>query len=309
MGNATPEASPQAGEVAGQLHSFEAVADLDATGELVAVRTASELAVGTLDAVLDGSAERYPLDPACGDVSARDGTFAVACGSEVRLIDASGQTTFATSAPASVAAVTSTGEVLTGSADKRTIRVYRDGREIDSFSVARETDQLLTVPRAGQPDAAVRVNHFDTTIQDLDLSDIGNGRQGGTLRVGLGVGGVATGGDGLVLAADNTGSQLLVYTATDIIRLQQSAPVAESPWGVAWDGEASLAWVTSTATNTATGYDISQGVPLERVSVPTVADARGVVALADGTLVVASASGGGLQVIAPAEKHAHEGAR
>lgn len=301
MGNAEPVPSPPAGDPAGEVHPFPKVRDLDASGGLIAVRTDDALTVGPLSEVVDGTAREYSLDPSCGDATARDGQFVVACGATVRIFDASGERGIDVAEPATVAAITSEGEVITGSDAQRSVHVYRDGAQSDSFSVARETDQLLTVPREGQSDAAVRVNHFDTTIQDLDLE---NGRQGGTLRAGLGVGKVGAGRDGLVLAADNTGSQLLVYTTTDIIRLQQSAPVAASPWAVAWDDEAGLAWVTSTATNTASGYDISQGVPLHRVRVDTVADARSMATLDDGTLVIASATGDGLQVIPPAEKNA-----
>ncbi|MCT1492711.1 hypothetical protein M3G47_03280 [Corynebacterium sanguinis] len=299
MGNAEAQPSPPATDPAGRVVDFAAVQDLDATGDTLAVRAGDTLTVGTFEQVTSGTATEYQLDPACGDASARAGSFVVACGSQVRIFDSTGERSFDTPAPASVAAVTASGDVVTGSADERTVRIYRDGDEVSNFGVARETDQLLTVPREGAADTAVRVNHFDTTIQELDLE---GGRQGGTLRVGLGVGGVATGGDGLVLAADNTGSQLLVYTVSDIIRLQQSAPVAQNPWGVTWDDESALAWVTSTATNTAEGYDISQGVPLKAAEARTIADAQNMVTLDDGTLVIASASGDGLQVITPEEK-------
>lgn len=300
MGNASPQASPQAGTPTGEVYDFDPIAELDVSDDVLAVRTGDTLTVGSLDEVVDGAGAQYTLDPACGTATGTAGTFVIACGSRVEMIDADGQRSMDLEEPATVATLTSAGEVITGSAEDRTVHVYRDGKKDDSFPVARETDQLLAVAREGQPDAAVRVNHFDTTIQDLDVE---GGRQGGTLRAGLGVGVIAAGGDGLVLAADNTGSQLLVYTTTDIIRLQQSAPVPASPWAVAWDDESALAWVTSTATNTVNGYDISQGVPLQRVSLDTVADARSMVALDDGTLVVASASGGGLQVIAPEDKN------
>ncbi|EEI16553.1 hypothetical protein HMPREF0298_1584 [Corynebacterium lipophiloflavum DSM 44291] len=299
MGNAVAQPSPPATDPAGRVVDFAAVDDLDATGDTLAVRSGDSLTVGTLEQVLAGAATQYALEADCGDASAGAGSFVVACGGRVRIFDSSGERSFDTSAPASVATMTDSGDVVTGSSRDRTARMYRDGEEVSSFGVARETDQLLTVPREGAADTAVRVNHFDTTIQDLDLE---NARQGGTLRVGLGVGGVTTASDGLVLAADNTGSQLLVYTVSDIIRLQQSAPVAPSPWAVAWDAESALAWVTSTATNTAEGYDISQGVPLKAAEARSVADAQNMVTLDDGTLVIASASGDGLQIIAPEEK-------
>ena len=151
----------------------------------------------------------------------------------------------------------------------------------------------------GQRDSVVRTNRFDTTIQDIDWN---GSRQGGTLRVGLGVGKVRGGEHGLVLAADSTGSQLHVYTTDDIIRLQQSAPVPEGPWDAAWDPAQRLAWVSSLASNTATGYDISQGIPVKRKHFATVADAQSIITLDDGTVVAASASGDGIQIVSPADQ-------
>lgn len=303
MGSATPAESPASSDPSGEVRPFEAVRDLDATGDLLGVRTDSALIVGTLDEVLAGSAASYGLDGSCGDASANAGTFAVACGGTIRLFDRSGERSFATEEAATAATVTSSGEVLAGSKDARTVWVYKDGELERSLAVARETDQLQAVPVDGQPDSVVRTNSFDTTIQDLDWR---GGKQGGTLRAGLGVGKIAAGEDGLVLAADATGSQILVYTSEDIIRLHQMAPVEDGPWDVAWDGRGRLAWITSTATNTATAYDISRGVPLERGRLRTVADAQSIASLADGTVVIASATGDGLQIIRATDKNLHE---
>lgn len=302
MGNATPAASPAAQDPTGAVHPFASVRDLDSTGDLLGVRTEDSLVVGKLEQVLSGNATTYSLDDACGDVSANAGTFAVACGDTIRLFREDGEESFAAETPVTAATVTSTGEVLAASDTDRSVWLYKDGALERTFSAARETTQLQAVPVDGQPDTVVRTNSFDTTIQDMDW---GKGRQGGTLRVGLGMGKIAGGDDGLVLAADATGSQLLVYTSDDIIRLHQMIPVAESPWDVAWDTSNRLAWIASTATNTASGYDISRGVPLVRASVRTVADAQSMVSLDDATLVLASASGDGLQVVRAADLDIH----
>ncbi|WP_301924578.1 YncE family protein [Corynebacterium glaucum] len=299
MGNASPIESPSATDPDGEVHEYESVLDLDTTDGLIAVRTADAITVGTLDEILDETAESWPLEAECGDVSANAGVFAVGCGTTVRTFTASGADELAVEHPATAATVTTSGEILTGSSDERNVWVYRDGELVKTISVARETDSLQAVPVDGQPDTVVRTNSFDTTIQDLDWN---GGRQGGTLRVGLGVGKIAGGEQGLVLAADTTGNQLLVYTSDDIIRLHQMAPVPESPWGVAWDPADRLAWIASTASNLVTGYDISRGVPLERAQLRTVANARSIVSLDDGTLVLASATGDGIQIITPAQQ-------
>lgn len=298
MGNATAVASPPAANPDSEVVSYEPVRDLDATDGLVGVRTESHLVIGTRNEIADGAGAKHELGTECGDVSANAGKFAVACGDVIRLFDADGEEAVQAEVPVTAATVASTGEVLAGSDAERTVWVYRDGEMVKKIPVARETDQIQAVAVPGQPDTVVRVNRFDTTIQDLDWA---GGRQGGTLRVGLGVGKVAAGEDGLVLAADASGSQLLVYTSDDIIRLHQMAPVAESPWDVAWDRKHQLAWVASTAGNVAAGYDISRGVPLEKVQVATVADPQSIISLDDGSLIIASATGGGLQIIDAAD--------
>lgn len=295
MGSAEPAQSPAAQDPDGEVVGFEAVRDLDTTEGVVGVRTENALITGTLEEIAEGGGTTHDLDASCGDVSANGGSFAVACDGEIRVFGANAQT-ITTDHPVTSATVTTTGEVLAGSDTERTVWLYRGGEEADAISVARETDQLQAVPVKGQEDTVVRVCSFDTTIQDMDWT---GSRQGGTLRVGLGVGKVAAGEDGLVLAADSTGSQLLVYTSDDIIRLHQMAPVPSGPWDTAWDPANRLAWVSSTAENLATAYDISQGVPLEKRQVRTVANAQSIISLDDGTVVLASATGDGIQIISP----------
>jgi len=78
--------------------------------------------------------------------------------------------------------------------------------------------------------------------------------------------------------------------------------VPEGPWDAAWDPAQRLAWVSSLASNTATGYDISQGIPVKRKHFATVADAQSIITLDDGTVVAASASGDGIQIVSPADQ-------
>ncbi|WKD57659.1 hypothetical protein CAPI_05545 [Corynebacterium capitovis DSM 44611] len=300
MGNASPAASPDVTvEPAGEVTSSPAVTSLATDGALIAVRSAGTLTVGTLDEIVSGAGRSFALDDSCGAVSASPGVFAAGCGDTIRMFTPGGETETPAEANATAVAVTSAGDVLAASDADRTVHVYRDGKVADSFTAARETDLLVAVPRGDAGDStdqAVRVNRFDTTVQNLDIA---NGRQGGTLRAGLGIGTIATGPGGLVLASDATGSQLLVYLVDNVIRLQMSAPVASNPWAVAWDDAHRLAWTASTALNTAEGYDLSKGVPSRRASFPTVRDAQSMISLNDGTLVLASAAGDGIQVVSP----------
>ena len=306
LGNAVAEVSPPSTDPAGRVvdlpGSVAEVSDLERAGEVLGLRSGATLALGTLDDLESGALTEVDIPGHCGDLTATGDTFVLACRDEVLLVDAGTgdvekRSVAGTDAePALAAALTSTGELVVGSAEESRVIVLAEGSDepVEEFTVAGPSDQLIAVPVEGAEDSVVRANHGTTTIQDVHWRD---GEQGGTLRVGLGIGRIIAGEDGVVLASDNRGGQLAVYTATDVVRLHQTRPVPASPWGVAWDGERDLAWVTSTGDNTARGFDLSTGVPEEQSSFATVADAHNILALDDGTLVLASATGDGLQIV------------
>lgn len=306
LGNAVAEVSPPSTSPAGEVLDLPAawaeVSDMEAAGDVLGLRSDTTLALGTLEQLRAGDATEVEIPAHCGDLNASADSFILACRDEVLVVDAATgdvekRSLAGTDAEPAVSAVlTSTGELIVGSAEGNKVLVFEPGADkpVESITVAGPTSQLLTVPVEGADDSVVRANFTSTTIQDVHWRD---GRQGGTLRVGLGIGQMAAGTDGLVLASDNRGGQISVYTSTDVVRLHQTRPVAGSPWGVAWDGERDLAWITTTADNTLHGLDLSTGVPEEKVTLDTVADAHNVLALADGTLVLASATGDGLQII------------
>ncbi|HKI39852.1 MAG TPA: hypothetical protein VKA66_05530, partial [Mycobacterium sp.] len=100
---------------------------------------------------------------------------------------------------------------------------------------------------------------------------------------------------GLVLAADTRGGQLLVY-GVDPLMLRQAYPVRQAPYGLT--GSRELAWVTQTASNMVIGYDLSTGIPIEKVRYPTVQQPNSLAFdQTSGTLYVVSGSGAGVQVI------------
>ena len=81
-------------------------------------------------------------------------------------------------------------------------------------------------------------------------------------------------------------------------------PVPQSPYGVT--GSRGLTWVSQTSANSVIGYDLSTGIPLEKVRYPTVRQPN-TLAFDDvaGTLYVVSGVGGGVQII----EHAATGPR
>ncbi|KAA8744669.1 WD40 repeat domain-containing protein [Corynebacterium tuscaniense] len=301
MGNAEPAESPAASDPDGEIIPSPAITDIDTTGGILGVRLADALQVGDLAAFRDQNTHTIDVDASSGDVSANAGFFAIVHpnDNEVELISAAtGKSVehIPVGDDITVAAPLTGNNVITGSDSIERVWVYsKDGAEQDTFKVARPSDYILAQSLDSE-DRVVRVNRFDTTIQDLHMDE---GSQGGTLRVGFGVGKVAFGEDGVVLAADATGDRLFIYTTDEVIRLHQMVPTDGRPWAVAWDSQRNLAWVTSTANNTVVGYDISQGVPLEKMRFKTVTAPQSLVALDGGTLVIGSATGDGLQIINP----------
>ena len=115
------------------------------------------------------------------------------------------------------------------------------------------------------------------------------------LRAGEGATTLATDSLGRVLVADTRGGELLVYGVNPLI-LRQAFPVRQSPFGLA--GSRALAWVSQTASNMVIGYDLSTGIPVERVRYPTVQQPNSLAFdEASGTLFVVSGSGAGVQIV------------
>jgi hypothetical protein len=115
------------------------------------------------------------------------------------------------------------------------------------------------------------------------------------LRAGQGATTMASDALGRVLVADTRGGQLLVYGVDPLI-LRQAYPVPQAPYGLA--GSRKLAWVSQTASNMVIGYDLSTGIPVEKVRYPTVQQPNSLAFdEASDTLYVVSGSGAGVQVI------------
>ena len=159
------------------------------------------------------------------------------------------------------------------------------------------------------------VGHVDSlaaqgnTIAVLDRSQtsvttIGpDGKVGQALCAGLGATSMVADPAGRLLVADTRGGQLLVYGVDPLI-LRQAYPVRGSPYGLA--GSDGLTWVSQTTANLVIGYDLSTGIPVEKVRYPTVRQPN-TLAFDDAadTLYVVSGVGGGVQVVEHAASRPH----
>jgi hypothetical protein len=166
---------------------------------------------------------------------------------------------------------------------------------------------------AGQPTKVfARVDSLAAQGNTLAVLDRGqtsvttisaDGKVGQQLRAGQGATTMVADPVGRLLVADTRGGQLLVFGVDPLI-LRQAYPVPQSPYGVA--GSRGLIWVSQTSTNMVIGYDLSTGIPVEKVRYPTVQQPDTLTFDdASGTLYVVSGSGAGVQVIEHAAAGPH----
>ena len=201
----------------------------------------------------------------------------------------------------------------------RAVRVgVSDAENVDFTAIARRTDGTVAL---GTADGAVYTltagapsgkrtkvfAHVDSlaaqgnTVAVLDrgqtsVTTIGaDGKVAQSLRAGQGATTMVADPVGRLLVTDTRGGELLAFGVDPLI-LRQAYPVAQSPYGLV--GSRRLAWVSQTSANIVIGYDLSTGIPLEKVRYPTVRQPN-TLAFDDaaGTLYVVSGAGGGVQVI------------
>jgi DNA-binding beta-propeller fold protein YncE len=183
------------------------------------------------------------------------------------------------------------GKLVLGSADGA---VYTLASEAPSGTAAvgnrnaifARVDALVT-----QGNTTVVLDRGQTSVTTIGA----DGRAEQALRAGEGATTLAADPQGRVLVADTRGGQLLVYGVDPLI-LRQAYPVRQAPYGVA--GSRDLAWISQTASNVVIGYDLSTGIPVEKVRYPTVQQPNSLAFdEASDTLYVVSGSGAGVQVI------------
>ena len=170
--------------------------------------------------------------------------------------------------------------------------VVLEGAEVRR-TVTGFTDAARLVP------AGTKVAVLDRGRAAVSLVDPGSGRVGPALRAGNGAADAVVDRFGRILVTDVADGELLVF-AGDPLLLRQRAPMPGGPYGLAYDARRDMAWVTLTARNEVVGLRVIGGEPVEVYRFPTVHQPDAVaVDPASGRVLVASASGAGLQVIDP----------
>lgn len=178
------------------------------------------------------------------------------------------------------------GALVLGTADGAVLRVSGTAVQARLKAFAR-VDQLVA-----QGNDVVVLDRGQTSVTEINAAGTEAAQ---ALRAGEGATVMAADPAGRVLVTDTRGDGLLVFGTSPLL-LRQHAPVRGAPYGVV--GSSTLTWVSETATNSVVGYDLSTGIPVEKVRYRTVQQPN---TLAydehTGTLFVVSASGAGVQEI------------
>ncbi|MEE2056089.1 NHL repeat-containing protein [Rhodococcus artemisiae] len=188
------------------------------------------------------------------------------------------------------AAVLPDGRWAVGTSNGTVLIVAPETGDVESTIRGLVSVDALTVT----DDTVAALDRHQTSITELDLED-SNLRI--ALRAGDGATQMTSDPFGRVLVTDTDGDELLVHTLDSLV-LRQRYPVGPAPYAVAYDEKRDLVWVTLTGSNEVVGYDLSTGIPRERHRFATVRQPNSLaVDPADAALVVASATGDGLQRI------------
>jgi hypothetical protein len=176
--------------------------------------------------------------------------------------------------------------------NRKAVDVVQDGKSQREISGGLySADQVLSVGSN-----AVVLDRLRTALFDVDLD---GGKIGAGQRAGAGATNATTDRFGRVLVTDTRGGALLAFSVGPVI-LKQRYPVPGAPYGIAYDPKRDLAWVTLTERNEVVGYQVAGGEPHEKYRFPTVVQPNSVTVDPDsGRVFVASATGGGVQVMQP----------
>lgn len=175
--------------------------------------------------------------------------------------------------------------------DRRAVAVVRNGRTVNTITGDLSPEQVLV---AGGH--AIVLDRLRSAVFDLDVA---GGRFGAGLRAAQGAVNAVVDRFGRVLVTEARIGQLFAFTAAPML-MRQRFPVPGVPYGIAYDAERDLAWVTVTGHNEVVGYDVAGGEPVQRKTFATVRQPDSVaVDPRTGRVLVASADGEGIQVIRP----------
>lgn len=211
---------------------------------------------------------------------------------EVATISVLGQATDLAVAGQPADAIQAGGSTLVAVRDRKAIDVYQGGQLARSITGGLySADQVVHTG-----DQTVVLDRLRTAVFTVD---VGDGTIGEGLRAGDGATNAVADSFGRVLVTDTRAGALLAFSTGPLL-LRQMYPVAGGIYGIAYDTQRDLAWVTLTERNEVVGFDVRGGEPVEKYRFPTVRQPNSVTVDGQtGKVYVGSATGEGIQVIQP----------
>jgi hypothetical protein len=176
--------------------------------------------------------------------------------------------------------------------DRKSVDVYQGGKLATSITGGLySADEVVHTG-----DQTVVLDRLRTAVFTVN---VGDGTIGEGLRAGDGATNVVADSFGRVLVTDTRAGALLAFSTGPLL-LRQLYPVPGGIYGIAYDAQRTLAWVTLTGRNEVVGFDVRGGEPVEKYRFPTVRQPNSVtVDEQTGKVYVGSATGEGIQVIQP----------
>lgn len=273
---------------------------LTSSSGVIAGKAGSTLYIGTIDQWDQGAPTAVTVDQACTDLSRAVGGFSLACPGKVLVIDEKGQEvkTFTVNGTPTSAAVTSAGASVTTTGSRAITWIANDGSTQETAKVGGDIVQSVIVDPDPASDSATEMAAvFDREQASLVGVYPGQKKDGSALRIGQGGGQIAGGENGVIVASATTVNAVDVFTGDGVLRKHMTIPTSSTPWGVAWDADANIVWVTCTGSNTVEGYDISSGAGVNVATLPTISDAESIALDGKGGLVISSPASGTVQLI------------
>lgn len=183
------------------------------------------------------------------------------------------------------------GQLLVAVPARQAVDVMTGDRVTRTITGDVNPDQVLV---AGGN--VVLVDLIRSAVFDVNVA---GGSVGAGLRAGQGASNATVDGFGRLLVTDTRDGQFLAFTANPVLE-RQAAPVSGVPYGIAVDTQRDIAWVTSTQSNEVNGYLLAGDQPVQKYRLSTVRQPNSVaVDPVSGRVFVASADGGGVQVMQP----------
>ncbi|MDQ2588004.1 hypothetical protein CKY47_29375 [Saccharothrix yanglingensis] len=143
-------------------------------------------------------------------------------------------------------------------------------------------------------DAAVVLDRPRSAVFDLDTT---SETPGAGLRAGDGATNAVADRFGRVFVVDTRGGELMSFSTSPLI-MRLRYPLPGAPYGMAYDADRDLLWVTLTERNEVVAFDVSGADPVERHRYAAVRQPDSVaVDPGSGRVFVASGDGQGMQVI------------